>query len=174
MQGGVAVTAEVRRDAGPASFDAFVRTRGQALWRTAWLLTGDDHLAEDLVQTALQKSWRHWERVGAAGFEAYVRQVMLNTWSAWWRRKWRGEVPSEVQDRPSVEGPDRFSRDVLNALATLPRGQRAVVVLRYFDDLTEKQTALALGISIGTVKSQTSRALAALRTSPLLQEGTDD
>lgn len=155
------------------SFDSFVRARGPALWRTAWLLTGDGHLAEDLVQTALSRSWKHWTRVtasdGVPGFEAYVRRVLVNTWSAWWRRKWRGEVPSATLPETGVADPV-LSRDVLDALAALPRGQRAVIVLRYFDDLTEKQAAAALGCSVGTVKSQAARALAALRASPLLEE----
>src|SRR3978361_1224397 len=78
-------------------FDEFVAARGSALWRTAWLLTGDHQRAEDLVQTALGKAWPHWQRVSEAGsFEAYVRKVLFTTYVAWWRRKWRAEVPGEV------------------------------------------------------------------------------
>lgn len=157
-------------------FDGFVAARGDALWRSAWLLTGDHQLAEDLVQTALGKSWRAWDRVGADGFEAYVRRVMYTTYVSWWRRKWRGERPTEhLPERPAA-AEDRDARnDLVAALGSLPRGQRAVVVLRYFEDLTEQQTATALGIGVGTVKSQCSRALAGLRSSPhLRREETGD
>lgn len=157
-------------------FDGFVAARGDALWRSAWLLTGDRQLAEDLVQTALGKSWRAWERVGADGFEAYVRRVMYTTYISWWRRKWRGERPTEHLPEHPAATEDRDARnDLVAALGGLPRGQRAVVVLRYFEDLTEQQTATALGIGVGTVKSQCSRALATLRSSPhLRREETDD
>ena len=75
-------------------FGSFVAARGNALWRSAWLLTGDHQLAEDLVQTALAKSWRAWSRVGPDSFEAYVRRVLFTTYISWWRRKWRGERPT--------------------------------------------------------------------------------
>lgn len=157
-------------------FDGFVAARGDALWRSAWLLTGDRQLAEDLVQTALGKSWRAWPRVGPDGFEAYVRRVMYTTYVSWWRRKWRGERPTEhLPERPALAEDADARNDLVAALAGLPRGQRAVVVLRYFEDLTEQQTATALGIGVGTVKSQCSRALAALRSSPhLRREETGD
>lgn len=161
---------------GAPTFEEYVAARSQALWRSAWLLTGDRHKAEDLVQTALMKCWRRWDRIADAGaIESYVRRTMLTTYTDWWRRRWNGEVPTgTLPDRPSghlESGHDAGIRqDVLVALAQLPRGQRAVVVLRFFDDLTEAQTAEALGISAGTVKSQTSRALRALRTSGLLEE----
>ncbi|QSR27744.1 SigE family RNA polymerase sigma factor [Nocardioides aromaticivorans] len=157
-------------------FDGFVAARGGALWRSAWLLTGDHQLAEDLVQTALAKSWRAWSRVGADGFEAYVRRVMYTTYVSWWRRKWRGERPTEhLPERPAAVEDRDGRNDLVAALGALPRGQRAVVVLRYFEDLTEQQTATALGIGVGTVKSQCSRALATLRSSPhLRREETDD
>lgn len=154
-----------------ASFDAFVSARGDALWRSAWLLTGDGQLAEDLVQTALGKSWPSWDRVSATGsFEAYVRRVMFTTYAAWWRRRWNGERPTEhLPEQPSAADPADLRHDLATALAELPRGQRAVVVLRYFEDLSEKQTAEVLGCSVGTVKSQSARALARLRTSAALQ-----
>ncbi|MDZ5621476.1 SigE family RNA polymerase sigma factor [Nocardioides sp. HM23] len=159
-----------------ASFEAFVAARGDALWRSAWLLTSDHQLAEDLVQTALAKSWRAWSRVGADSFEAYVRRVLFTTYVSWWRRKWRGERPTADLPETSTPTVDTDARnDLVAALATLPRGQKAVVVLRYFEDLTEQQTADVLGISTGTVKSQCSRALTSLRSSPHLQQedGTD-
>ncbi len=161
-------------------FDAFVAARGAALWRTAWLLTGDVHRAEDLVQTALGKSWPHWQRVSAQGsFEAYVRKVLFTTYVAWWRRKWNAEVSTAEPPEPpasAVAADDvaALQRDIAVALARLPRGQRAVVVLRYFDDLTESQAADVLGCSVGTVKSQTSKALAALRSSPALAPAEED
>lgn len=151
-------------------FDAFVSARGSALWRSAWLLTGDHQLAEDLVQTALAKSWRAFDRVGIDGFEPYVRRVMFTTYISWWRRKWRGERPTGDLPEGPGHAPDTDARnDLMAALEGLPRGQRAVVVLRYFEDLSEAQAADVLGISVGTVKSQCSRALTALRTSPRLQ-----
>ncbi len=158
-------------------FSEFVAARGDALWRSAWLLTGEHQLAEDLVQTALAKSWRRWPQIGADGFEAYVRRVMYTTYVSWWRRKWRGERPTARLPETGVTGPDTDARrDLVAALATLPRGQRAVVVLRYFEDLSVQQTADALGISEGTVKSQAARALTTLRSSPRLmrEEQTDE
>ncbi len=158
-------------------FESFVGARGDALWRSAWLLTSDHQLAEDLVQTALAKSWRAWDRVGPGAFEAYVRRVLFTTYVSWWRRKWRGERPTEVLPETPTTAPDTDARnDLVAALAILPRGQRAVVVLRYFEDLTEQQTAAVLGISTGTVKSQCSRALTSLRSSPHLrrEEPTDE
>lgn len=153
-------------------FDDFVATRGNALWRTAWLLTGDRHAAEDLLQTALAKCWPRWKSIHEGNNEAYVRRVLVTTYAAWWRRKWRAELPSaEPPDQAldfSEESRALVRQDVRVALAGLSKGQRAVIVLRYFDDLTEAQTADALGCSVGTVKSQASRALAALRSSPLL------
>jgi RNA polymerase sigma-70 factor (sigma-E family) len=154
-----------------ASFDEFVASRGDALWRSAWLLTGDSQLAEDLVQTALGKSWPAWDRVSANGsFEAYVRRVMYTTYVAWWRRRWNGErATADLPERPDPTATPELRHDLARALATLPKGQRAAVVLRYFEDLTERQTAEVLGCSIGTVKSQTARALTALRASSVLR-----
>jgi RNA polymerase sigma-70 factor (sigma-E family) len=165
-------------DAAAVSFEEFVAARSRDLWRSAWLLTGDAHKAEDLLQTALVKAWRRWSSIARDGaVEGYVRRALVTTYTDWWRRKWTGEVPTaELPERARVDHAAHqveLRRDVLTALATLTRGQRAVIVLRYFDDLTEAQTAEALGCSVGTVKSQTSRAMAALRESPLLRH-TDD
>lgn len=170
MRDGVVVA-----DTEAGSFDDFVTARGDALWRSAWLLTGDGHLAEDLVQTALAKSYRAWDRIGdPAGFEAYVRRTLYTTYVSWWRRRWNGERPTEQLPEAQEAGPDlALRRDLLTALATLPRGQRAVVVLRYFEDRSERETAEVLGCSVGTVKSQTSRALAALRSSTMLRRQED-
>ena len=148
-----------------SEFDDFVASRSQALLRTAYLLTGDHALAEDLLQTALAKSWFAWGRISGPP-EPYVRRVIATTYATWWRRRWRSEYPSV--ELPEAAGPDRTAgvdeRDVLwRALGALPRRQRAVVVLRYYEDLSEAETAAALGVSRGTVKSQAAKALAALR-----------
>jgi RNA polymerase sigma-70 factor (sigma-E family) len=170
---------EVAVAAAPTSeerFDAFVAARGSALWRSAWLLTGDRHLAEDLVQTALAKSWPKWRGIEDEGrFEAYVRRTLFTTYVAWWRRKWNGERPTErPPDRPAPAVDAELGHDLMTALARLPRMQRAVVVCRWFEDLSEAETADRLGIAVGTVKSHGSRALAALRSSPHLREQIDD
>jgi RNA polymerase sigma-70 factor (sigma-E family) len=129
-------------------------------------------MAQDLVQTSLGKVWPRWDRIERQDEpEAYVRRVMVTTYATWWRRRWRGEVPYTVPD--SVMVPDPLEsvdqRAALTAaLATLIRGQRAVVVLRYFHDLSEADTAAVLGCGVGTVKSQHSRALARLRASAAL------
>ena len=161
----------------PVSFDEFVAARGDALWRSAWLLTGDMHRAEDLVQTALGKAWPHWDRVSRDGsFEGYVRRTLYTTYVAWYRRRWNAELPIEhLPEQSSDDNSERISlqRDVVAALARLPRGQRAVVVLRYFEDLTEARTAAVLGCSVGTVKSQAARArhTAYLPVSDVRREG---
>jgi len=152
-------------------FEEFVAGRGQVLQRFGYALTGDWALAEDLLQTALAKAYLRWSRVERDDPEAYVRKIMLNTWASWWRRKWRGELPTG--QLPEVAGPDSFAavdhRQALRAaLARLPASQRAVVVLRYHQDLSEAQVAELLGISVGTVKSQTARALARLREQAVL------
>ena len=148
-------------------FREFVRARGPALSRTAFLLTGDHQLAEDLVQTALTRTVPHWRRVVAGGDpEAYVRQVMVNERIAWWRRR-RYDVIVPVPEAPSpVDEADLTTERVtlLAALARLSPRQRAVIVLRFYEDLSVEQTAHVLGCSPGTVKSTTSDALARLRT----------
>ena len=156
------------------TFEAFVDARGDALWRSAWFLTGDVHLAEDLVQSALLKAWPKWDRVGSVGFESYVRRVLFTTYIAWWRRRWNGESPtSDLPERSTGDESDATVRrhELMDALAQLPRGQRAVVVLRWLEDLSEAQTADLLGCSIGTVKSQAARAMASLRAALADPEG---
>lgn len=156
----------------PESFEEFVAARGATLWRSAWLLTGDGDLAEDLVQTALAKSWPAYGRVSDAGsFEAYVRRVLVTTYATWRRRRWWGETPvAEPPEGSTTDDAGELTqrRDVLTALASLSARQRAVIVLRYFDDLTEAETARQLGCSIGAVKAHHSRAIRAMRGSPLL------
>nr|WP_230417017.1 SigE family RNA polymerase sigma factor [Micromonospora tarapacensis] len=148
-------------------FRDFVTSRSAALLRTAYLLTGDWGIAEDLLQTALTKTYLAWKRLGGIeAIEPYARRVMVNTSTSWWRRRWHGERPTEVlPERAAVDEIDQqLDRDVLwRHLRALPARQRAVLVLRFYEDMSEAQTAAILEISPGTVKSQTSRALATLR-----------
>jgi RNA polymerase sigma-70 factor (sigma-E family) len=160
-------------DAEEAGFARFVEARERALQRTAWLLTGDWALAEDLVQTALVRAWPRWERIlHRDDPEIYVRRVMLNTWSTWYRRKWRGEKPAAAMP-DSAAGGDMAAEvavrlAVRQALGSLPRRQRAVLVLRIYDDLPEAQVAHVLNCAAGTVKATMSQALAKLRENPQL------
>lgn len=152
-------------------FEAFVRRRGRDLWRVAWLLTGDTQRAEDLVQTALAKTYPRYDG-DDAGFEGYVRTTIYRTFVSWWRRKWTGELPSEqLPEAGAVDDPHRGLRiDVLRALAELPRTQRAVLVLRYFEDRSIPEVAQLLGLAQGTVKAYSHRALERLRGSIHLEE----
>ena len=156
------------------AFEALVDARSTSLLRTAYLLTGDWGLAEDLLQTALAKTWFRWAEVrDKQAAEAYVRQVMTRTFATWWRRRWRGETPTEFV--PDAHGFDPYHRveerdSLRRALAELPPRQRAIVVLRFYEDLSEAQVAEALGCSVGTVKSTVSRALARLRENGLLSD----
>lgn len=138
-----------------------------ALSRTAYLLTGDHQLAEDLLQSALASTYRHSRRVRDGNPVAYVRQAMHREQISWWRRRRPAEhLSGEPVDRRGVED---VAADVVNrvtlvrALAQLPPRQRAVVVLRFYDDLTEAETARVLGCAVGTVKRQAHDALARLR-----------
>ena len=160
-------------DAEVEHFAQFVAARERALQRTAWLLTGDWALAEDLVQTALARSWPRWERIRRRDDpEIYVRRVMVNTWSTWRRRRWRGERASGTV--PDSAAPGDVAADlaarmaVRSALGSLTHRQRAVVVLRVFDDLPEAQVAQVLNCAVGTVKSTMARSLAKLREDPRL------
>ncbi|WP_433552625.1 SigE family RNA polymerase sigma factor [Micromonospora zamorensis] len=155
------------KDSLEEQFREFVAARSAALLRTAYLLTGDWATAEDLLQTALTKTYLAWKRLGAIeAVEPYARRVMVNTSTSWWRRRWHGERPTEVlPERAGVdEIEQQLDRDLLwRHLRELPNRQRAVLVLRYYEDMSEAQTAAMLDISPGTVKSQASRALATLR-----------
>jgi RNA polymerase sigma-70 factor (sigma-E family) len=148
-------------------FRDFVADRSVALQRTAYLLTGDWALAEDLVQTVLLKTYLAWNRAGGiAAVEPYARKVMVNTATSWWRRKWRGERPTaEMPDRAHPDGAEQWLEHdrVWQLIKTLPAAQRGVLVLRFYEDLTEVETARLLGVSVGTVKRQASRALDSLR-----------
>ncbi|MEO3742622.1 SigE family RNA polymerase sigma factor [Plantactinospora sp. B5E13] len=148
-------------------FREFVAARSAALLRTAYLLAGDWATAEDLLQTALTKTYLAWRRLGGIeAVEPYARRVLINTATSWWRRRWHGERPTEIlPERPAPDQIEtQLERDRLwRHLQALPVRQRAVLVLRFYEDLSEAQTAAMLDISTGTVKSQTSRALNTLR-----------
>ena len=154
-------------------FAQFVEARERALQRTAYLLTGDWALAEDLVQTALARTWPRWERIRQRDDpEIYVRRVMVNTWTTWKRRRWRGERPSAAV--PDTAAAGDMAEEVTvrvglrGALGSLTPRQRAVVVLRVYDDLPEAQVAYVLNCAVGTVKATMSQALAKLRENPQL------
>jgi RNA polymerase sigma-70 factor (sigma-E family) len=143
------------------------------LLRSGWLLTGDWPSAEDLVQTALAAAWPRWGTLNQ-GPEPYVRKIMVNTFLRWRQRRWNGEIATGKLPELRAYG-DVFaqvdSRAALTAaLDRLPARQRAVVVLRYFADLTEVQTAQAMDCSVGTVKAHAAKALARLRDAPGLAE----
>ena len=160
-------------DAEANDFAQFVEAREGALRRSAWLLTGDWGLAEDLVQTALARAWPRWERINRRDDpEVYVRRVMVNTWTTWSRRRWRGEKASPaLPEAPAVgdlAAQVAMRMALQGALQALTGRQRAVLVLRVYDDLPEAKVAQMLGCSVGTVKSALSRALARLRDDPRL------
>ncbi len=154
-----------------AAFRDFVIRQRTRLLRTAYLLTGHRHDAEDLVQTALIKAVPHWHRISGDP-EAYVRRILVRENISRWRgRRWR-EVVVEDPGEVGLHDEDVTGRIALHrALAQLPPRQRAVLVLRYFDDLSEAETARAIGCSVGTVKSTTSRALARLREQANVTDG---
>lgn len=147
-----------------AGFADFVEQWSPALLRVAFLLTGDRGLAEDLLQTALLKTSRRWSRIAdQQAAYPYVRRVLVTTYASWRRRRRVGEVlTDQLPDRGWVDGEAAPGRAVA-ALEALPPRMRAVVVLRFYEDLSEADTAAALGCSIGSVKSQASRGLARLR-----------
>lgn len=150
-------------------FIAFVAARGPALRRTAYLLTGDWHSAEDVVQSALVKLYVAWPRVRRRGEEAaYARKVVLRTFLDHRRKPWRREQSTaelpDVQQLGDVGAPIGDRLTILAALAKLPHGMRAVVVCRFWEDLSVEETSYLLHVSTGTVKSQTAKALARLRS----------
>jgi RNA polymerase sigma-70 factor (sigma-E family) len=146
-------------------FSEFVHGSWAGLYRTAYLLVGDPGLAEDLVQTALAKTYAAWPSVrDVRAAPGYARTTLVNTAASWFRkRSWRNEVPTVSLPEVSHEHDPTVRPAVLEALAHLPPRQRAVVVLRFYEDLSVAETAQALGCSDGTVKSQTSKALDTLR-----------
>lgn len=161
---------------GTVGFAGFVAARYAALARTAYLLTGDRGHAEDLVQTALMTTLRAWHRIAAPeAAEAYTRTTMIRLLARASKRRWRGELPTAVLPQTAMHAADADTAlDVRRVLAALPWEQRAVLVLRHFCDLSEQDTAAALGCSVGTVKSRASRGLAALRSTGLLLPATTE
>lgn len=154
------------------SVEEFIGRNSRVLLRSAWLLTGNWASAEDLVQTSLLQSWLHWDAIKADAPDFYVRRVLMNTFLSGQRRRWTRERPmAELPDRAAADelGSTELRQVIWRALSALPAKQRAVVVLRYFNDLSEAEAAHVLDCSVGTVKSQTSRALARLRSVPELQ-----
>jgi len=160
----------------PKDFADFVRRRSDPMLGSAWLLTGGDWaLAEDLVQTALSEVWRYWDRVALMDApEAYAHKAMVNTFLRWRGRRWSGEIasaelPESARDTGGFRRVD--TRDTLRrALKELTARQRAVIVLRYYEDRSEAETARIMGCSVGTVKSQAAKAIARLRRVPGLAD----
>lgn len=158
------------------TFRSYIAARSPALLRTAYLLTGNRADAEDLLQVALAKTYLAWGNIRDKNvLDGYVRRVMVNTRTSWWRR--HRQVTEFATDAvPETANPREATDDVVlhdalwRALAGLGKRQRAVVVLRYYEDLTEAETAHALDISVGTVKSTTARALAKLRNDAGLRD----
>jgi len=149
-------------------FESWMAVRQHSLQRTAYLLCGGDpHAASDLTQATLAKMYLAWSKVKDRDHvDAYARKVMINEQRSLWRRAFRRhEVPSErLPERATPEGQyDGQGEALWQLVQTLPRRQREVIVLRYYEELTEAETAATLGVSVGTVKSQASRALATLR-----------
>lgn len=149
-----------------ASFTAWVASRRDDLLRTAVLISSDRASAEDLLQDALVKVARRWGRLRDGNPEGYARQVMYHANISWWRSRRREQVVPEVFEPSGRVGADAGSDRALvlrQALSRLTAKQRAVIVLRYVEDRTEREAAQVLGVSVGTVKSQTAAALARLR-----------
>ncbi|MFC4517531.1 MULTISPECIES: SigE family RNA polymerase sigma factor [Streptomyces] len=157
------------------SFSSYVRARGQVLQRTARSLTSNPCDAEDLLQTALTKTYLAWDRIeDHRALDGYVRRALVNTRTSQWRKRKVDEFPcEELPERDSAPVADPAEQQALRdamwrAVHRLPDRQRAMVVLRYYEDMTEVQTAELLGVSVGTVKSAVSRALGKLREDPEL------
>lgn len=154
-------------------FRDYVTARSRSLLRTAYLLTGNRADAEDLVQSALAKTYLAWDRIEDRGaLDGYVRRAMVNTHISWWRRRRLEEYPTdEVPDQAVADhsGTSDLQDTLRRAVDQLPQRMRAAVVLRYFEDMTEAEVADVLGVSLGTVKSTVSRAVAKLRIDAELQ-----
>jgi RNA polymerase sigma-70 factor (sigma-E family) len=157
-----------RRAARDADFAAYLHARQASVLRTAYLLSGDRHTAEDLTQTAFAKLYLAWDRVRDQGsIDGYLRRILVNENNSLWRRGWKrrehatDDLPEPTPVLDAYD--DGRSAALWDLVQSLPKKARAVLVLRYYEELSEAETADILGVSVGTVKSQTSRALAALR-----------
>jgi RNA polymerase sigma-70 factor (sigma-E family) len=163
----VDMAAQDRRSAKDAEFSAYMSARQAVLYRTAYLLVGDHAGAEDLLQNAFAKLYLSWEKIRDHGaLDGYVRRVMVNEHNSLWRRAWkRREHSTDTMPDTGVldEYDDGMGGVLWSFVQTLPPRQRSVIVLRYYEQLSEAEIADVLGISVGTVKSQASRALAGLR-----------
>jgi RNA polymerase sigma-70 factor (sigma-E family) len=161
------------RDHGQPDFRDYVTERRRSLLRTAYLLTGNRADAEDLVQAALAKTYLAWDRIeDRRALDGYVRRAMVNTHISWWRRRRLEEYPTdEIPDQIVADhsGTSDLQDTLRRAVDRLPQRMRAAVVLRYFEDMTEAEVADVLGVSLGTVKSTVSRAVAKLRIDAELQ-----
>ncbi len=160
-----APTRDERRD---AEFTEYLAARQAALLRTAYLVCGDRHQAEDVLQTALAKLYLSWDKVRDRGaLDAYVRRIVVNETTSAWRRPWHRRERSTDELPETAAHHDQYdegrSAALWEVVRSLPPKARAVVVLRYYEQLTETETAQTLGISTGTVKSQSNRAMAQLR-----------
>jgi RNA polymerase sigma-70 factor (sigma-E family) len=156
-----------------AAFAEFAAGAQASLLRTAVLLTGDRHTAEDLVQSALIRVYLRWGRSDSWDSPvAYARKTLVNLYATWRRRSWHGEVPYAAPGDTGEQGDHAehvvAHRQVVRALAALPRRQRAVLVLRFFEDMSVEEAAEVLGCSPGTVKSRTGRAIQRLRAANAL------
>jgi RNA polymerase sigma-70 factor (sigma-E family) len=165
MHIGTCVTHDAER--GDPAFHDYVAARSSSLLRTAYLLTGNKADAEDLLQAALAKTYLAWCRIEDFGsLDGYVRRAMVNTHISWWRRRRLEEYPTdELPDQPVTDhvGDSELHDSLSRALRRLPERMRAAVVLRYYEDMSEAEIAGVLGVSLGTVKSTVSRAVAKLR-----------
>jgi RNA polymerase sigma-70 factor (sigma-E family) len=162
-----------RREFDDPGFREYVTARSHSLLRSAYLLTGNRADAEDLVQAALAKTYLAWDRIeDRSAIDGYVRRAMVNTHISWWRRRRLEEYPTdELPDLAVADqtGDSDLADTLRRAVDRLPQRMRAAIVLRYFEDMTEAEVAEALGVSLGTVKSTVSRAVAKLRVDAELQ-----
>jgi RNA polymerase sigma-70 factor (sigma-E family) len=169
---GAAIQATAAAAETTVLFTRFVTESSARLLRTAWLLTGHREHAQDLTQLAFAKTFAAWRRVRYDDAEAYARRVMVNSYIDWWRRApWRERPTARVPEHLVVPDHATAADDrsaLAAALAQLTRRERTIVVLRYYVDLTEAEVAAHVGVSVGTVKSTSSKALAKLRRSPTL------
>ena len=156
-----------RQSSRDDEFSSYMAARQAALLRTAYLLTGERGAAEDLLQTALAKLYLSWDKVRDRGaLDGYVRRIMVNEHNSLWRRAWkrREHATDDLPDQPvHDEYDDGLGAALWSYLQTLPPKQRTVLVLRYYEDLSERETADALRCSVAAVKSLTARATSALR-----------
>ena len=165
--------------AEPEGFHDFVVGRSGSLLRFAWVLTGDWHAAEDLVQGALVRTWPRWSSIRRHDDpEVYVRRVIVNSRTSWLRRRSSAEIPAAETPERHTDADAYAAADARECLhrvlMRLPPRQRAVIALRFLDDLTEGQVATILGCSVGTVKSQAAKAIVKLREDPVLRGFIDE